>query len=380
MTGYSKPLYSPALRMKTGELHGIRDLATDVADCILPRMIVPPLSERDDSLQLRLLDIETVPDVSVALSAHWLCRDVLVEATHLISEMGTDKLGNWFPKMFERARMSRVQAIPLVQLKDFLPSNIDAYMAAIERTAHLQFGLVISSGDLGDGAALTRAMEVLRLMGLAAEQCLVIADFHDADLSDPGIVAPIIGAALESLQLIAPWQSVIFQGTNFPEKNPAEPDLHFEVQRNEWHAWRKAVDFDPQTAEHLVFGDYAADCGKLVFGGSGGAAIRHYRYTTPNSWLIQRGSKNGKDKEIMRSVCQNILSSGHFAGQAFSKADDFIYRTAHGHAGPGNSTDWRAINTTHHLTRVVHDLGGVRGRRFVKRAVEPTPEQVDLFS
>jgi hypothetical protein len=47
-----KPLYSPALRMKAGELEGLRQLAADVADCILPRLIVPPSSERDETTPL----------------------------------------------------------------------------------------------------------------------------------------------------------------------------------------------------------------------------------------------------------------------------------------------------------------------------------------
>ena len=53
MTGV-KHLYLPALRMKAGELQGVRDLASDVADGTLPRLIVPPMGDRDDSLQLKL--------------------------------------------------------------------------------------------------------------------------------------------------------------------------------------------------------------------------------------------------------------------------------------------------------------------------------------
>jgi len=42
MSLQSKPIYCPALRMKSGELEGVRQLASDVANCVLPRFIVPP--------------------------------------------------------------------------------------------------------------------------------------------------------------------------------------------------------------------------------------------------------------------------------------------------------------------------------------------------
>jgi hypothetical protein len=43
------PSYVPALRMKAGELAGLRNLAPDVASRVLPRMIVPPREERDEA-------------------------------------------------------------------------------------------------------------------------------------------------------------------------------------------------------------------------------------------------------------------------------------------------------------------------------------------
>jgi hypothetical protein len=375
-----KHLYVPALRMKAGELQGVRDLASDIADGTLPRMIVPPLGERDDSLQPRLFEGEDLPDIGGPLGAHWAERDVLIEPTHLLDEFGRDRMSLWVPKMFERARAARARPIPLVQLRDLLSTDTAAYAACLNRAATLQFGLVISSGDIGDNEALAQALGIIDRMRLTPEKCMVIVDFHDADLSVPEIVAPIIGGALEYLRIAAPWQHVVFQGTNFPDTNPAEPDSNLLVARNEWIAWKQAVAFDPETADYLLFGDYAADCAKLSFGGGGGAAIRHYRYTTSDAWLVQRGPSDGKHAEVMRKVCQGVLDSGHFAGREFSSADDYIFLTAQGRAGPGNSTTWRAINTTHHITRVVNDVGGVRGRTFAQRVVEPVANQQDLLN
>jgi hypothetical protein len=57
MTTVIQPSYVPALRMKAGELTGLRDLAPDVADRVLPRLIVPPRQERDETLQIQPYDL-----------------------------------------------------------------------------------------------------------------------------------------------------------------------------------------------------------------------------------------------------------------------------------------------------------------------------------
>src|ERR1039458_9421996 len=125
-----KPIYSPALRMKKGELEGVRQLAADVADCVLPRFIVPPQSERDETTPL-LLEVEEMPDISVALGAHWRQRPALIDATHIIDEYGRDQLAVWLPTMFERARNSQVRAIPMALLKDLGDAEALAFREAI---------------------------------------------------------------------------------------------------------------------------------------------------------------------------------------------------------------------------------------------------------
>jgi hypothetical protein len=173
---------------------------------------------------------------------------------------------------------------------------------------------------------------------------------------------------------------VIFQGTNYPESNPAEADGNAVVTRNEWLAWKEAIKLDGASPEHLVFGDYGADCAKFEFRkSSGGIPIRHYRYTTPDSWLVVRGTAAGQAEAAMRGVCERILRSGKFAGRGFSSADDYIFRTAKGWDGPGNGSTWREINTTHHITRVVRDIGGIKGMSFAETMFADPADQPELF-
>lgn len=380
MATATQPLYVPALRMKAGELAGLSNLAPDVADRVLPRMIVPPPEERDDALQAQLFKTEDSPDIAEALAAHWWGRSVLVEATHLLPDLGREVVGRWLPKMFERARHAGVLTIPLVALADLTTDSREAYRAACG-TGPIQLAIAIPAGDLVGRDLLDPLLRHLEAMRLPPSDCSIIADFGGFDFTTPDIVAPIIGGALELLQEVGVWGQVVFQGTNYPDRNPAEPGGSYRVPRNEWKAWRKAVGFDPATAEHMLFGDYAADCATMVFGGGGGRAIRHYRYATPDAWIVERGADDGTtDAAAMRDVCRRIVGSEGFAGRFFSLADEFIFLTAYGEAGPGNSTRWRAVNTTHHITRVVADIGGVRGFALRQRADSPPPSQRSLFA
>lgn len=376
----SVQFYGPALRMKGGELLGLRNLAPDIADRVIPRFIVPPPAERDNELQDALFSSDTFPDISASLTAHWAQRPAMVEFTYLMDEFGRDRMGLWLPKMFERARNGEAYPIPLVTLNNLLLGDIAAYRAAIDSSVRLKFAIVLSSGDMADNEMIKRAIDRLAKLGLSAEECAMVADFHDADFADPEVVAPIIAGTLDTIQTAGHWQQIIFQGTNYPEQNPAQPGSHCIVPRNEWISWRRAISFDPSTAETLMFGDYAADCAKIKFGGGGGTApIRHYRYTTPECWLVQRGPDSGSNVRAMREICSAIVSSGEFAGRNFSSADDHIFRVSEGLGNPGGAREWRAINTTHHITRVVTDIGNTFGVSFSRKELEPVGGQMSFL-
>ena len=362
MNSRKKPIYVPVLRMKMGELDGLRLLQGDVADCIAPMLVVPPAKERKRGGQESLFPAgRDVPDVGGVLSKYWPKRQVFIDPRVLFKEYGADKAACWLPSLYNRARSQGVIAVPVASLIDLERMGVDAFRNAVSVVTGLKFGLRIQSGDLTDPSLDNRVRAVMLKMNLVASECTVFADFSDADLSDPSLVSPIIRAALEQLQALGQWHLVVFLGTNYPDKNPAKPGQTITQPRNEWHAWSDAVKFDPSTAEHMVFGDFAADCSKIEFGGKGGRPIPHTRYTTASSWLVVRGDSTGFIHEIMKDVFERIVSSGDFAGPTFSDADAYIFDVARNNEpSSGNATIWRQLNTTHHITQVVADIAKVR--------------------
>lgn len=351
-----------ALRMKKGELEGLFNLRDDVADCVIPMLIVPPAKDRSSSSQESLFAASnSLPDVGGVLFKYWMHRAAFVDPRVLFKEYGAHGAVNWLPALFGRARNLGVLAIPVASLVTLETMGTAGFKAAIPFGEELMFGLSIQSGDMTDPSLAARIQTALAGLGLKPSQCAVIADFTDADLSQPSLVAPIIRGSLEQLQGLGQWQMIVFLGTHYPEKNPAKPGLTFIQPRNEWLAWREAVKFDASTAQQMVFGDFAADSAKIDFKTGRAQPIRHIRYATASNWLVVRGESEGADYDVMKDVFERIVESGEFSGARFSNADAYIFDVARNNAPKaGNATTWRQVNTTHHITRVVADIAEVR--------------------
>ncbi len=376
-------IYVPVLRMKRGELDGLRLLRDDVSDCIAPLLIVPPANERHAESQSSLFPTGNgVPDVGGALMKYWQHRPVYVDPRVLFKECGVQESVNWLPELYSRAHSRGVHAIPVGSLDMLERLDAAAFKNSMPTDTSLKFGLRIQSGEMADPLLNERVRNALSNLGLVDSECTVFADFSDADLSEPSIVAPIIRGVLEQLQSFARWPAIVFLGTHYPDTNPAtKPGQTVLHPRNEWRAWSEAVRFDPSTAEYMVFGDFAADSAKINFGGKGGRPIPHCRYTTESSWLVVRGDDTGPTRKVMKAVFQRIVDSGEFSGPTFSQADSYIFDVARSNvSSAGSPTTWRQVNTTHHITRVVADIAAVRKIPIRELPNEPSGSQEELLS
>lgn len=372
-------LYSPALRMKEGELIALFQLARDVADHVLPRLVIPPLADRDEILQGILFDEARVPMLGTHVARYWSERTVLIDTQFLSPQYEPDHFSELFPDLVRRAWDAGGQVVSVATIEDLVGPRGAAFRKASQYCTGIKLALRVPYDIMVSPEWKSMTRVALDRVGLAAPDCCVIADFAGADFSQPDLVSGILQAALEDLQEVGLWRHVIFQGSNYPEVNPAQSGGSISIPRNEWTSWCDAVSFDSNTAHHLVFGDYGADCAKMNFGRGQAKAIPHLRYADAESWLVERGADKGRFETIMKAVCSNVVNRAGFSGRDFCLADDTIFRISRGATGPGTAKHWRAINMNHHITRVVADVGRVQSITLSRIPVAELPAQDDMF-
>ncbi|GJL97179.1 MAG: hypothetical protein DHS20C06_09960 [Hyphobacterium sp.] len=375
----AQPLYVPVLRRKQGECQGLSRLSDDIRAAITPCFVVPPPKDATPTLGRPPTPEEIVSGTGRQIGEYWRFREAYLDVRFLFKEFDGVS-STWLPRMFNVAREHNAHLIPVATLSDLSGIHGTSFLDSLAVNCSNKIAIRITADEFDDDLE-ARVSQVLSVTKLSPVDCAIFVDFGGSDFTDVSAVADIAQAALEHLQMIGLWGKIVFQGTNYPTVNPAIESQIAVVPRNEWLAWKAAVSFDASTAEHLLFGDFAADCAKFEFSQKGGGrAIRHYRYATPDSWLVVRGSEIGRDAEVMKAVSRNIVKHVDFAGRSFSSADEYIFQTSLGLAGPGNSTIWREINTAHHITRVVRDIGKVKGMVFKEHQYTRQPRQSDLFA
>ena len=367
-----KQNYVPVLRLKKGEYLALAELATDVSERICPHFVVPPPSERDPEQRRVLTPDEIVHESGQRVGRHWPLRPCMLDARHLFGVLGDADSERWLPRLFEIARDANAVAIPTFTLADIEGEALLGIRRAIE-VGSIGMALRLSLRDLGDTNLRARVHRACLKLALKPDDCILILDLSNADLSSPELVGEAFVAYYQQVSEIGLWGRVVVEATSYPEVNPAPAGGEVFLPRNEWLAWKHAATVDGIIRANLMFGDFAADSAKFSFSANQITAIRHYRYSAEAGWLVVRAPKDDKVAPAMARLASLIVNSEHFAGAGFSKADRVLFDGAQGAAGPGNASTWRQINTGHHVTRVVSDLGPFHAYR-VRRGSEPVTQ------
>lgn len=360
--------YRPALRFKQGEYRAAHALSPDMQKYLRPFFVVPPPKESDPELGRAPTVDEIGYLLGERLGKFWPLASAYLDTQYVAASLGEGGLR----RLFRTARLRNSKLIAVVRSADLLnPFWREFILATTPRLAiHLPFEDF--EPDLME--------EGIKALGISAQDCEIFVDFTGAELEPEMATEPIAGT-LEAIADVAPWGAVIFQASNFPTTNPAEDGKTVEVPRHEWEIFRRLLADKAIPAERLGFSDFGADCGKIAFrrSGGGGAPIRHIRYSTERSVIVVRGTKTGNQGEVMRGVFNRVASHPDFAGQAFSPADRQLWEASKGLVGSGNASTWRQMNMTHHMARVLRDLGQLAGLSFGDGLVSVEREQVPLF-
>lgn len=361
--------YYPGLRFKQGEYIAVGRLPADVQRFVEPRFVLPSLTEFDPALERPPLVDEIALLTGDRFSKHWPINRAFLDTHFIAPDLGDVGLLRLYRTVW--ARNPRI--VPVARLTDL----VNPFFRKLWCIGPTKLAVLVGYEE-ADGKLIADALQIA---GLASSDCIIFVDFTGAPL-DPEIATGSVSGVLERVGEVGLWQRVVFQASNFPEKNPAAPGKTECIPRHEWDVFHAAVKECGIPLDRLGYGDFGADHGKMAFPRKkgGGRAHRQLRYATTTHTLIVRGSDTGKDADVMAEVCKRIVDGGHFAGQGFSDADDRIFCLAKGIiAGPGNASNWREWNMLHHMMRVVRDLGTLAGLEFAPGHATPELRQASLF-
>ena len=182
--------YVPALRFKQGEYRGLASLAPDVADRIIPRLVIPPPKDQDPETGRRLTQDEVLYLTGRRIGRHWPMRPAFLEARFLFAEFGEAESVNWLPRIFEVARNAYAVPIPVATLDDMLGVRGEALRLALANDTETRIAVRVQSGEF-DRSLAGRVAAALRRFGISPENCAVLLDFADADLSNVEVVPSI---------------------------------------------------------------------------------------------------------------------------------------------------------------------------------------------
>ncbi len=121
----------------------------------------------------------------------------------------------------------------------------------MDTSSILKIALVIEQRDLVDSELRSRILSAMDRLKIETKACSILIDYSETDFENPDIVSAIIEGTYEDIQTIGDWESIVFQGTSIPRKNPANHKSSVLLPRNEWIAWKKAVDFSPSLLTNL---------------------------------------------------------------------------------------------------------------------------------
>ncbi|MBZ9909846.1 beta family protein [Mesorhizobium sp. BR115XR7A] len=361
--------YYPGLRFKQGEYTAAGKLPHDAQLFVEPRFVVPSLTEFDPALERTPTVDEIAHETGNRVGKHWPFKRAFLDTHFIARDLGDVGL----LRLFRTVWRWNADMVPVARLTDLAnPLFRNLWCDGPTKLA------VLVGYEEADGKLITDA---LKTVGLEPSDCVIFVDFTGAPL-DPKIATGSVSGVLDRVGEVGLWQRVVFQGSNFPKKNPAAPGKTELIPRYEWEVFHASLKECSIPPDRLGYGDFGADHGKMAFPRKkgGGRAHRQLRYTTPTNTLVVRGADTGRDADVMSDVCKRIVESEHFAGQAFSAADDRIYCLAKGIIpAPGSASNWREWNTLHHMMRVIRDLGELAGVEFSPGHVTAEPSQHSLF-
>lgn len=364
------PSYIPILKAKQGELDALRHVQPEDASNVIPLLEIPPIPLKwpegdEEPIPAKTIDqhIAATSD-RMATSLDSFAR-VLVDGHYVEEEPALSNGEEPIAGALSILRSRGVAVVPVVGL-----DRVQEYGEAIRDYAHatgLGCCLRLSHTDLDIIFDLRSQIDsLLGFLHLTPDQVDLIVDFAPK--------LPIRGQLLSLVRdfpHLTSWRTFTLASSAFPP-DMSEIARHstVEIEREEWLSWLAVWRYRDRLARLPSFGDYAINHPSVVEIDPRIMSMSpNIRYTGNLHYVIAKGEAfpKGKRKKIVqvasageqyKKLAQEIMQQREWCGSDFSWGDWFIADCAAGNR-IGNSTQWRAVGTSHHIAFVSHQISNL---------------------
>jgi hypothetical protein len=263
---------------------------------------------------------------------------------------------------FEEVAEQEQTAIPVTGI-----SRSPGYQSAVQQViSEQERGVCIrlTADDFEDDVEdLDETLQAaLAIFDLEPSDADIILDAGSIADASSATVAQLHRAHLDLMPSLAEWRTVTVLAGAFPRSlAPLERGEWNAHSRNDWRGWRRLVTGGHRPGRLPSFGDYGVAHPDLPPEGRA-TILAQLRYTTPDSWLIWKGSNvftHPEGYDQFYAICDDIIARPEYRGAAFSQGDTEIQQKAANHDSPGNAETWRRIGTSHHLETVLDQISNL---------------------
>ncbi len=363
-----KPTYVPILKAKLGEFEALANLKDRTARHIVPWFDVPPLGEKKRATHMKKSEppVESyLNGVAGGIVNAWHDGSMYLDFPRWATDAQTESGEHVISYLRNRLKALGLQVNPTV---DYVRSDDPVYMHALQGMtlgAYERFCLRLTMDadtidDLADEEYFgDRVAEILDQLELPPTDVEVLIDFGDYS-STSQYVDDLIDHAKTAISITQSlgFERIILAGCSMPPfitgavKTQNSTGL---VLRKEMVAWRALLSENP--ALGLVFADYGVRSPNSKDESGPSNTNGKIRYTVGKEYFIARGYPltEGLKGAQNYSLAKIVLTSGHYIDPSFSWGDERILRCSQGEFR-GNSKDWIAIDTNHHIEMVTAEV------------------------
>jgi hypothetical protein len=343
--------YVPLLKGKSGEYKALGGLALHDQQGLTPFIDVPPIAELGDRA---LTAAQHYQAQFEKLEKYWGARGpVFVDSRLVQAGRRTDAGEHPASVLFELAERAGFGVVPVTGLR-----RENAYQQSV-RNAVGRLGtgvcLRIEDADLTDHLA-ARVDALLEWLGVTVRNADLVLDYRGVPVELARSLAAAAGVAIRQLPHMDRWRTFTLASGGFPKSlGELGRGSEFRIQRSDWNLWQAVSRSLPEAVRRPAFGDYGIAHPDLEDADPRLMNVPvALRYTTATEFLVlKRGTFRKGGGAAFQKLCQELVRLSDYSGDAFSRGDEYIARTARAETKGGNPEAWRQAGTSHHLTLTV---------------------------